>query len=157
MLEPRDDPGPGIEPSRFALPSPPPGLSSRPARRSLRVLPCPEPAQRVPGELSPPEHAPDRGQLELRAELDAIRNELNALQDMLEELPGILERKFQQRLHGLLEHQRALIARNQTLREQVLALAPSAASPPRPQARTVGLVGGLRRSVRRALGGQAST
>jgi hypothetical protein len=91
------------------LPMAPPPPPPRSGLRSLRVLPSPEAPQE--SETGPSKQQAG-GALQLRSELEAARNELNALQDMLEELPAILERKFQQRLRGLLDQQRVLIARN---------------------------------------------
>jgi hypothetical protein len=60
---------------------------------------------------------PDAQQLEM--ELAAARDELKALHEMLEDLPEIFERKFQQRLATVMEHQKHLLADNQALRERL--------------------------------------
>lgn len=62
---------------------------------------------------------------QLEQELEASRDETQALHQMLEDLPEIFERKFRQRLQPVLEHQQRLIAENQKLREGLLALAAS--------------------------------
>ncbi|MFZ0408700.1 MAG: hypothetical protein WAM11_11405 [Cyanobium sp.] len=60
----------------------------------------------------------------LELELAAARDEAAALHEMLEDLPEIFERKFQQRLQSILEQQQRLLADNQVLREQLYLLAP---------------------------------
>jgi hypothetical protein len=132
------------------LPMAPPPLPPRSGLRSLRVLPSPEAPQESDGGAST---LPVTGALYLHSELEAARNELNALQDMLEELPAILERKFQQRLRGMLEQQRVLIARNQSLRERLLALAPTPEPISLPESvASAGLAVGFRRSLQKVLG-----
>ena len=131
------------------LPMAPPPPPPRSGLRSLRVLPSPEAPQE--SETDPSKQQAG-GALQLRSELEAARNELNALQDMLEELPAILERKFQQRLRGLLDQQRVLIARNESLHERLLALTPSPQPTSQPQGAPSGLALGFRRSLQRALG-----
>ena len=71
-----------------------------------------------------------RKQLEM--ELAAARDELKALHEMLEDLPEIFERKFQQRLATVLEHQKHLLADNQALRDRLYSLNPAAADGPPP-------------------------
>jgi hypothetical protein len=56
----------------------------------------------------------------LRADLEAARAELTALEDLLEELPGIFEAKFRQRLRSLLDQQHLLAEENRQLRERLL-------------------------------------
>jgi hypothetical protein len=116
------------------------------------VLPSPEAPQENESHSDGAAMEPAGGSLQVRSELEAARNELNALQDMLEELPAILERKFQQRLRGLLDQQRALIARNQSLRERLLALTPSPEPTSLPEGAPSGLAVGFRRSLQKALG-----
>lgn len=65
----------------------------------------------------------------LEQELAAARDEATALHEMLEDLPDIFERKFRQRLHGILEQQQLLLADNRMLREQLFALQPAPAEP----------------------------
>ena len=93
-------------------------------------------------------------------ELAAARDELKALHEMLEDLPEIFERKFQQRLATVLEHQKHLLDDNQALRERIYSLNPAAADGPppgsgRPQplllstvARKVGWGQALKRALR---------
>jgi len=154
MLEPLDNRhhrrSKGVDQAAVSLPLPPPGLSSRVALRPLRALPSPD-ASEGPGHETEAPDPPTRGDRQLRFELEATRNELNALQDMLEELPVILERKFQLRLQRLLQQQRVLMARKESLRAQILALAPSPAPTSLLEGAAASLVVGFRRSVRRAL------
>jgi hypothetical protein len=106
--------------------------------------------------------------------LAAAHAEARSLRELLEELPAILERKFQQRLQALLSEQRRLEQENALLQRHLLAplsgsqpaLAPAslpAAAPPEPsQTRVDPLPGaaaevdspitrglGLRRALRR--------
>lgn len=62
--------------------------------------------------------------LRLRRELVEMQEEVAALQEMLQELPSIFERKFQQRLRKVVDQQRLLEANNTSLRRRLLALAP---------------------------------
>jgi hypothetical protein len=109
----------------FASSMAPPPLPPRSGLRPLRVLPSLDSPQEHPLVAGQAPETPESSGLLLRRELEAAHNELNALQDMLEELPAILERKFQQRLRGLLEQQALLIARNEALRERLPALTPA--------------------------------
>jgi len=78
-----------------------------------------DPLPRWLEELEP--HASDvRRDLE-REQTNAQLQELEAL---LEELPGIFERKFEQRLQPVLDQQQLLIAENERLRAQVERLMP---------------------------------
>lgn len=60
----------------------------------------------------------------LERELAEVQDEVGALQEMLEELPAILEHKFRGRLDKLLSQQRLLEADNQGLRRRLQALLP---------------------------------
>jgi len=62
---------------------------------------------------------------QLEQELAAARDEASALHEMLEDLPEIFERKFRQRLHGVLEQQQLLLSDNQALHERLHALQPA--------------------------------
>ena len=68
----------------------------------------------------------------LERELADIEEEVAALQEMLQELPTIFERKFQGRLQQLLDHQHSLEGENQALRKRLLAIAPEAENEPLP-------------------------
>ena len=63
---------------------------------------------------------------ELEPQATNIRRdlELEELQTLLEELPGIFERKFEQRLQPVLDQQQLLFAENERLRAQVERLLP---------------------------------
>ena len=68
----------------------------------------------------------------LERELADLEGEVAALQEMLQELPTIFERKFQGRLQQLLDQQHRLEGENQTLRKRLLAIAPGAENEPLP-------------------------
>jgi len=68
----------------------------------------------------------------LERELADLEGEVAALQEMLQELPSIFERKFQGRLQQLLDHQHRLEGENQALRKRLLAIAPGAENEPLP-------------------------
>ena len=51
------------------------------------------------------------------------------MHEMLEDLPEIFERKFRQRLHGILEQQQLLLSDNQALHERLRALQPADSDP----------------------------
>ena len=61
---------------------------------------------------------------DLDSELQAAREELHALHELLEQLPAIFERKFQQRLQVALRDQRRLLGENQALRHQLAGVLP---------------------------------
>ena len=63
-------------------------------------------------------------QEQLEQELQATRSELEALQELLNDLPEIFERKFQSRLQPILEQQQRLLQDNTALRHQLLQLQP---------------------------------
>ena len=68
----------------------------------------------------------------LERELADVEEEVAALQEMLQELPTIFERKFKARLHQLLDHQHSLEGENHALRKRLLAIAPGAENEPLP-------------------------
>jgi len=95
------------------------------------AIPPAAPAATVtPANLAITTTGPDAQQLEM--ELAAARDELKALHEMLEDLPEIFERKFQQRLATVMEHQKHLLADNQALRDRLYSLNPAAADGPPP-------------------------
>ena len=55
----------------------------------------------------------------LEQELARTREELQAMQTLLEELPAVFEDKFRQRLQPLLEQQQRLLEDNANLRQQL--------------------------------------
>ena len=68
----------------------------------------------------------------LERELADLEEEVAALQEMLQELPTIFERKFLGRLQQLLDQQHSLEGENQALRKRLLAIAPGAENEPLP-------------------------
>ncbi len=131
---------PNSSPASFSFGGPGPAPAPTEAETAASVAPSAAPAARFT-EPSPPEapaaapspppassslaissNAPDPQQLEL--ELAAAHDELKALHEMLEDLPEIFERKFQQRLATVMEHQKHLQADNQALRERLYNLSP---------------------------------
>ena len=110
-----DDLGPAVEPV-------PPTSAMPPA--------APAVASATPTSLAITTTGPDAQQLEM--ELAAARDELKALHEMLEDLPEIFERKFQQRLATVMEHQKHLLDDNQALRDRLYSLNPAAADGPPP-------------------------
>ena len=119
-------PAPPAGPSSFSfgeVPAPPgPGDTPEPApAEASSTPPLAPPAQEEapagPGSLAITTTGPDPRVLEM--ELAAARDEIRALHEMLEDLPEIFERKFQQRLATVLEHQKHLLADNQALRNRL--------------------------------------
>ncbi|MEB3321560.1 MAG: hypothetical protein VKI81_01930 [Synechococcaceae cyanobacterium] len=104
MNEPYRQQPPGGTGGFDAGPPPPP---PPPGRAPLRLVP------------PPPPRPPEDPHAALRAELQAAREELDALQDLLEELPGIFEQKFRQRVACLLGEQRLLMEQNRILRNRL--------------------------------------
>lgn len=114
-------------------------MAAEPVADALRgVAAAGAPASAVPPAATPATPAslaitttgPDAQQLEM--ELAAARDELKALHEMLEDLPEIFERKFQQRLATVMEHQKHLLADNQALRDRLYSLNPAALDGPPP-------------------------
>jgi len=68
----------------------------------------------------------------LERELADIQEEVAALQEMLQELPTIFERKFQGRLLRVLDHQHSLEGENRALRKRLLEIAPGSENDPLP-------------------------
>jgi TolA-binding protein len=123
----------------------------------------PWPGQAAAATTPGPEQADDnqRRIQQLEMELEAAHGEVHALSEMLEELPSIFERKFQQRLQGVLVQQQLLIAENSSLRDRLFGLLPGSGMEP-VSGRQLQLppMGSRRRSsladrLRRALGWQS--
>ena len=66
---------------------------------------------------------------DLDSELQAAREELHALHELLEELPSIFERKFQHRLQSALQDQKRLLSANQELHQQLARALPHGSIP----------------------------
>jgi hypothetical protein len=71
---------------------------------------------------------------ELEWELAKTREELQAMQDLLEDLPKLFEDKFRQRLQQLLEQQQRLLRENAMLRQHLLMPQQEQSRPGRRQA-----------------------
>lgn len=110
-----------------------------------------------------PSHALALRDSSLERELEAARAEVAALHEMLEDLPEIFERKFRQRVQGLVEEQQRLLHDNQMLRERLYALTPAtptariAGAQPRGGASSAAERVGLRRTLREVLGSLRSS
>jgi hypothetical protein len=128
------DPAGSGEPASLARNEPlprPSGAAARPPSRTLQLVPP------LPDPLSPPgrdqpatDPALAAANRRLERELAEVQEEVAALEELLEELPAIFERKFQQRLVAVLEERRRLEADNRDLRAQLRALGPGAAEVP---------------------------
>ncbi|MEB3318849.1 MAG: hypothetical protein VKO39_12015 [Cyanobacteriota bacterium] len=102
--------------------------------RPLRLVSVAEEAA-LPGGPPPlAASSPSPSLRRLQRELAAAHAEARSLRELLEELPAILERKFQQRLQALLVEQRQLEQENALLQGHLLALVnggePALAHPP---------------------------
>lgn len=94
------------------------------------AAPAPPPPPPVAAEPAATMSAVERARIQqLEQELAAARDEASALHEMLEDLPEIFERKFRQRLHGILEQQQLLLSDNQALHERLHALQPAGSDP----------------------------
>jgi hypothetical protein len=82
--------------------------TTHPGQRALRLV------------AAAPPHSTALRRLE--QDLEAARAEARGLQELLEQLPAILESKFQLRLGALLAEQRQLQLDNAVLQHQLLAL-----------------------------------
>ena len=69
---------------------------------------------------------------QLERELVRTREELQAMQALLEDLPSIFENKFRQRLQPLLEQQQRLLSENTVLRQHLHQLQPGVGAAPQP-------------------------
>jgi hypothetical protein len=111
-------------------PAPLPPVESVGGRSRFAPPPPPPPAwlNVGPDQATADAAAVHRLERELAAALEevaAARDEVGALHEMLEDLPAIFERKFRQRLQGILEQQQLLLADNQAMRERLYALSPA--------------------------------
>lgn len=122
------------------IPPPPPRSLGRP----LHLVPLPDseaaattgggdpqrPA--APPSTTNPEPPLASATRRLERELADVLEEVAALQEMLQEIPTIFERKFQGRLQQLLDHQHMLEGENRSLRKRLLAIAPGSEYDPLP-------------------------
>jgi uncharacterized protein YhaN len=69
-------------------------------------------------------HQQQERQNELEQELAKTREELQAMQALLEDLPSLFEDKFRQRLQPMLDQQQRLLSDNANLRQHLLQLQP---------------------------------
>ena len=69
---------------------------------------------------------------QLERELARTREELQAIQALLEDLPSVFENKFRQRLQPLLEQQQRLLSENTVLRQHLHQLQPGVGAAPQP-------------------------
>lgn len=99
----------------------PAGSPQRASHRTLQLVP-PLTAEPAGGRAGDQALAAANRLLEL--ELAEVQEEVEALQELLEELPAIFERKFQQRLTRVLQERRQLEADNRSLRSHLRSLAP---------------------------------
>ena len=67
---------------------------------------------------------------QLERELARTREELQAMQALLEDLPSVFENKFRQRLQPLLEQQQRLLSENTVLRQHLHQLQPGVGAAP---------------------------
>ena len=67
---------------------------------------------------------------QLERELARTREELQAMQALLEDLPSVFENKFRQRLQPLLEQQQRLLSENTVLRQHLHQLQPGVGTGP---------------------------
>jgi len=132
--------------------------SPQPGQRALRLVAAATQAHPEPSAKASPSPTLQR----LQRDLEAARSEALSLHELLEQLPTILERKFQLRLGALLAEQRQLQLDNALLQHHLLALHGGAERPqlepalPAERPITQGL--GLRRALRHLhLSGAAPT
>ncbi|MDA0717268.1 MAG: hypothetical protein O2839_03485 [Cyanobacteria bacterium] len=79
-------------------------------------------------------HQQQERQGALEQELVKTREELQAMQALLEDLPGIFEDKFRQRLQPMLDQQQRLLSDNAMLRQHLLMPKQELSQPRRRQA-----------------------
>jgi hypothetical protein len=134
---------------------------SQPGQRALRLVAAATQAHPEPSAKTSPSPTLRR----LQRDLEAARAEALSLHELLEQLPRILERKFQLRLGALLAEQRQLQLDNALLQHHLLALHGGAerprlepAAPALPAERPITQGLGLRRALRHVhLSGAAPT
>jgi hypothetical protein len=153
-LDPQATPAPGAAAESFGVSDA--GVLQTPSM-ATKLVPAEQPPAAAPSQTSltitsPPGSDPQKLELELAAACE----ELKALHEMLEDLPEIFERKFQQRLASVMEHQKHLLADNHALRERLYSVPASEVEPPSPRIRpllfpTVPQEAGWRQSLRKAL------
>ncbi|MEB3361673.1 MAG: hypothetical protein VKI42_06060 [Synechococcaceae cyanobacterium] len=127
-----------IHPDRTPLPPlqswppPPPRDPTKPEPPQLRLVsPSEEQRESAPASLPLQSLGLTRPSVtsDLDSELQAAREELHALHELLEELPAIFESKFQLRLKAALQDQKRLLGENQELRRSLAALPPGSTIP----------------------------
>jgi methylphosphotriester-DNA--protein-cysteine methyltransferase len=89
--------------------------------RSLRLISTSEEQNLSSASGSQTSPSPSPALRQLQRELGAALAEARSLRELLEELPAILERKFQQRLQALLSEQRQLERENAHLQQHLLS------------------------------------
>jgi hypothetical protein len=120
---------PAVPPS---LPSLAPGLGTTPVNLRWRF-------DSLPGPINPSVPYPgvsighSASTQRLHDELEASQEEVRVLQEMLEDLTEIFERKFRQRLEGVLAQHRKLLADNIELHQRLYALGGHGATAPERQ------------------------
>jgi len=109
-----------LEPTAESAVAAPASTTPQPESQSVEG-PTPTSGNRTVGEADPSLALTTR---RLERELAEVQEEVEALQEMLQELPTIFERKFRQSLSKVLDQQHRLEADNNGLRRKLLAIAP---------------------------------
>jgi hypothetical protein len=109
-----------LEPSAESAVAAPARTTAQPEPQSVQG-PTPTSGNRTVAEADPSLALTTR---RLERELAEVQEEVEALQEMLQELPTIFERKFRQSLSKVLDQQHRLEADNNGLRRKLLAIAP---------------------------------
>ena len=104
------------------LPQSPASPQSQPGQRALRLVAAAAETTPTSSAQSTRTATPSPTLRRLQRELEAARAEALSLHDLLEQLPAILERKFQLRLNALLAEQHQLQHDNALLQHHLLAL-----------------------------------
>lgn len=105
-----------------AQPHPSPNEALPASPRPLRLVSIGEETTAADASPSLSPTSPSPALRRLQRELAAAHAEARSMRELLEELPAILERKFQQRLQALLQEQRQLERDNALLQQQLLTL-----------------------------------